>query len=766
MSSFFEKFIYSLPVQLLFHHIKRNLALVLLWMFFLAAFLGGIGRIYGIHYLFLDPEYLNKVSFLSYFWVGLALGNYIMAFHITSYILDGHRFPFIGILEKPFAKYTVNNSVIPALALMVYIIAIIHFHMNNEFTAGLDILIYLFGLLVGVLSMILLMFLYFKFTNKDIFRYLAGSVDKTLRKSQISRERVMIKLKESKKRARVDYYLDLKLRLRTCKKLTDFHDKESVLKVFDQNHFNSVILEVIIILLVLILGIFLERPWAQIPAAASSLLLFSMVIMLIGAISYWFRSWGVAFVFGLFILANFITKTGVLGKYHPVRGVNYDTVKADYSLDNLKAIASKENYDRDKEGMLHALTHWKEKFDVEKPKLILMCVSGGGQRAALWTVNALQHIDKRLDQPLMEKAFLLTGASGGMIGAAYYREVYRQFRDENDSINYLSDELLQNMGKDNLNAIIFSLVVNDTFFKLRKFTYEGRSYLKDRGYVFEKNLNNNLGGILDKPISFYTPLEIEAKLPVMLLSPVVSNDGRKLYISSSPVSFMTISSEHEKANESIKIRGVDFNRLFQDQDALSLNFLSALRMSASFPYITPTVSLPSNPRIEVMDAGIADNFGINDALRFMFVFKDWIEKNTSGVVMIVIRDTRKVTPVEEKSNPSIIDRFTNPISSVYNNLGNIQDIRNDSQIENAAVWLNAPFDVVALEYDTYTLLEEMQFTSEFQKRQRKEQERASLSWHLTAREKKNIIENINTTGNQNSLYKIDSLLNSKSSLTP
>ena len=758
MRNFLSRFVFSLPVQLLFHHLRRNLALLILWVFFLAAVLGGVGRIYGIHYLFLDPEYLNNVSFLSYFWVGLALGNFIMAFHITSYILDGHRFAFVGILEKPFAKYTVNNSLIPLVVLTIYIIAIIHFHANNEFTKGYQVVIYILGLISGIGSMITIMFIYFHFTNKDIFRFLAGSVDKTLRKSQISRQRVMSKFKESQKRGRVDYYLDLRLRLRSSKSLLDFYDKESVLKVFDQNHFNSVILEVIIILLLLILGVFLERPWAQIPAAASTLLLFSMVIMLIGAISYWFRSWGVAFVFGLFVLANFITKMGVFGKHHPVRGIDYDTIKADYSLENLTSLSSKENYERDKSQMLHALTHWKEKFPSEKPKLVLLCVSGGGQRAALWTVNALQHIDKRLDEPLMEKTFLMTGASGGMIGAAYYREVYRRYRDERDTLHYLSNSLTHNMGKDNLNSIIFSLVINDTFFKMRRFTYKGKTYLKDRGYVFESNLNKNLGGILDKSLSFYSPLEHEARLPVMLFSPVVSNDGRKLYISSSPVSFMTVSGDRSNAEEGIKIRGVDFSRLFESQNAEYLNFLSALRMSASFPYITPTVSLPSKPRIEVMDAGIADNFGINDALRFMYVFNDWISEYTSGVVMVVVRDTRKITPIEEKSTPSIIDRFTNPISSVYNNLGNIQDIRNDSQIENASAWMDAPLDVVALEYDTYTLLEEMQFSTESQKIQRREIERASLSWHLTAREKRNILENIYTSKNQRALEKLDSLL--------
>lgn len=755
----YHHILYALPTQILFHHLKKNLALLFIWFFFLASVLGGVGQVYGIHYLFLDPEYLNEVSFYSFFWVGLALGNFTIAFHITSYILDGHRFPFIGILEKPFSKYSVNNSLIPLLALTIYVVAIISFQANNEMTDWSQIFWFITGLLLGYSLMHLIMYMYFRFTNKDIFRYLAGSVDKRLRKSQLSRHRVMNKLKETKVGARVDYYFDLRLRFRKCDNLRDFYDKESVLKVFDQNHFNSVILEIIIILLVIGLGFFLEQPWAQIPAAASVLLLFSIVIMLVGAISYWFRGWGVAFVFALFVAANFVAKHGWIGKVHPARGLDYSNKAAPYNLSQLGDLASSENYEKDRRKMLETLKAWRHKFDsTQNPKLVLIAVSGGGQRAALWTVNALFEIDGQLSRPVFENTAMITGASGGMIGAAYYREMYLRSKLKGESLSSQREQMLNNIGKDNLNSIIFSLVVNDTFFKLRTYDYEGHKYLKDRGYIFERSLNANLGGVLDKEIADYQPYESAARIPVMLMSPVVANDGRKLYISSSPVSYFTTSKWSTFSKQQQKIRGVDFSRMFAEQGAENLSFLSALRMSASFPYITPTISLPSNPRVEVMDAGIADNFGISDALKFSYVFEDWLERNTSGLVLLVIRDTRKVSPVEQRSYPSLIDRLTNPISSVYNNLANIQDIRNDAQIETAKGHFEIPVHVVELEYDTYNLLEDMHFASNVQERERKEIQRASLSWHLTTREKKSIIENIYTSQNQKSIEALKKLL--------
>lgn len=751
----FDAIIYSFPLQLLFHHVRRNLALVILWILFIATLSGGIGKIYGIHYLYLDPEYNGYVGFWSFFLVGLAFGNFTMAYHITCYILDGHRFTFVGILERPFAKFSLNNSLIPLLAFIIYLVLIIRFQLSNEFSSSADLFMIIFGLLAGIIVMITLFIYYFKFTNQDIFRFLAGSVDKRLRKARISRERMMNKLTETRQRRyHVDSYLDLKLRVISCKDLDDFYDKSAVLKVFDQNHFNSVIVELSVIFLILFLGTFMDNPYFQIPAAASSLLLFSFVLMLVGAFSYWLRGWGLAFVFGLFILVNLLVRTGLIKGEYMARGLDYKKEHVPYSLEQLRALNNPEQYAADSLAMIEILEKWKSKQVKEKPQMVMLCVSGGGQRAALWTVNALQAIDRNLSSSIMDNIGLITGASGGMIGAAYYRELMLQKQLGQDIPP--QEEQLKRMGKDNLNAIIFSLLVNDAFFRARKFTYGNDRYLKDRGYVFEENLNNNLGGVFNKKLSDYRKPEAEARIPMMLMSPVIANDGRKLYISPQSMSFMNLAKD-VSTNEEHKISGVGFNRLFESLGADSLSFLTALRMSASFPYITPTVSLPSTPSIEIMDAGIADNYGVGDATRFVFVFRKWLEANTSGVTFLIIRDTRKNAPIEAKSNASLIDKLTYPIASVYNNLANIQDINNESKIHGLKTWMNHPVNVVEIEYNTYTNITE-EYLLQSKALERKQMERASLSWHLTTKEKRNIIDNIELYNNQKALQKLKEII--------
>ncbi|MEM6831716.1 MAG: patatin-like phospholipase family protein, partial [Bacteroidota bacterium] len=572
MRKFFETLLYSLPIQLTFLHLRKNLALLTVWFIIVAAFTGGLGKVYGIQYLFLDPEYQGEVSFWSFFLIGMAFGNLVMAFHITCYILDSHRFRFIGVLERPFTKFSFNNSLIPLAILIIYLFEIIRFQSKNAFASPGDILFYVLGLIIGINALIVLMILYFRLTNKDIFKFVASSVDRGLRKSQISRQRMMMRFKETKQGTYpVHSYIDFRFRVRPTEEITDFSNKEAVLKVFDQNHFNSVVAELIIIGIILLLGLFIDYPFLQIPAAASSLLIFSIAVMLVGAISFWFKGWGLPFALSIFILVNIAVKMGFGKGINEAAGLDYQTEKAEYSVEQLQGIHSKEQYAQDQRHMLNTLEAWKAKWPNEKQKIIFLCVSGGGQRAALWTVNALIKADSVLKGQLMNQSFLITGASGGVIGAAYYREMYRKGLHSTSQ-----PTMLENIGKDNLNPVIFSLLVNDLFIKLQKYEYAGNSYYIDRGYTFEKNLDNNLGGILSKKISDYAEDEKAANIPTLIMSPTIANDGRKLYISTHPVSYMGISGAILEGPYA-KIRGVDFQAMFKEQSAKNLSFLSALR---------------------------------------------------------------------------------------------------------------------------------------------------------------------------------------------
>ena len=432
----FNWLIYSFPVQLLILQLKKNQLLLLCWVFLFSVVTGNFGKLLGIPYLFLDPEYLGQISFNSFFIIGITVGGFIMAYHISCYILDGAQFNFLGTLRRPFSKFAINNSLIPLVFIILYLIKIINFQFENEYDSGTAVIVKVAGFLCGCTLMSVLLLAYFWFTNKDIFRIVASTFDKRLKKVTITRARALSNLKEAKeKKPRVDYYFDHKLKWRKISATEPHFEKQDVLKVFDQNHLNSVIIELVIFVVFLLLGMFRDSAVFQIPAAASIVLFLTIAIMLAGAFSFWLREWATSVIIIAFFLLNFLAKEGVLSNsYYEAYGLDYQTPSAAYTLKTLDSLSSTDIYQEDKARTLQILENWKNLVSrnhiandssgtVKKPKLVMICTSGGGLRSALWTTTVLQNADSVTQGKLMNHTRLITGASGGLIGAAYFREL-------------------------------------------------------------------------------------------------------------------------------------------------------------------------------------------------------------------------------------------------------------------------------------------------------------------------------------------------------
>lgn len=746
---------YSFPVQLLVNHLRRNHIMLLCWVLLFLFISGKIGNYLGIPYLFLDPEYLNEVGFKSFFIMGVVLAAFSIAFHIASYIMDGPRFSFIGTLSKPFTKFSLNNSIIPLIFLIFYILFIIKYQQSNEYNTTIDLVTDIAGLLTGYVLMTTILYMYFWFTNKDIFKYVVCKVDEKLKQNfKITRASAKKKLDIArKKQITVLSFIDTNLKFKPTYDYTGFYDKSTILQVFDQNHFNLVMMEVIIFLSILTMGIFKDHEIFQFPAAASFIMFLTVFIMFAGAITYWFGRWATTAGLIFLILLNVMVEKNIFSKNYKAFGLDYKVAPVVYDIHTVRNVNSPVHQQQDKEYTLQILENWRNKFPKgQPPKMILICVSGGGQRSALWTLNALQRADSATNGQLMKNAVLITGASGGIIGAAYYRELVLQKR-RGKEIELNDSGYLKKISTDNLNPIIFSLLANDFFVGFQKFEYQGEQYLKDRGYSFEEQLNKNTDYVLDKSLYAYKEPEFMADIPMMIMAPTIINDGRKLYVSSHSVTYMSSAMyDYDLHRQS----GIDFIRFFNNQDSENLRFLSALRMSATFPYITPNTMLPSEPAMKIMDAGISDNFGVSDAIRFTFVFREWIEQNTSGVIMLSIRDSKKVTPIRSEQSLNLFERLFSPISSIYMNFENIQTINNDLKIEYAREFLNKPIDVVDLQYIPDEVHKKN--LSKTDSLRMENTQRASLSWRLTTREKESLINNIYADFNLEAIENLNELL--------
>ena len=221
---------YSFTVQLLILHFKKNQVLLLCWLLLFMVISGNLGISLGIPYLFLDPEYINQVNFYSFAIMGIAIAGFSIAFHITAYIIDGHRFSFLGKLSRPFSKFSLNNSPIPLLFLFTYIYFIFEFQRTNEFSSTSNTVINILGLLSGYLVMVTLLYMYFRITNKDIFKYLVVKLDKNIKKRvKATRGTALLKLDQyKKKQIRVDNFIGLNMKFEKVVDDEGFYNKSTV----------------------------------------------------------------------------------------------------------------------------------------------------------------------------------------------------------------------------------------------------------------------------------------------------------------------------------------------------------------------------------------------------------------------------------------------------------------------------------------------------------------------------------------------------------
>jgi len=737
------------PFQLVFLHIKRNHLLLTFWFILYLFMTGVIGRSYGISYLFLAPEYLGEVNILSFLILGFSIGGFIMAFNIYSYIIYAAEFPFLATLSRPFIKFCFNNHIIPFIFVITLFLKAYTFQVNEELIPVTMALWNLFGLGIGILLFLVISTMYFVRFNKDVHeisgkdasyfeKLLASGKEATLIKKVKWYQRI-----GQKQKWRVETYMGSWFKLKMARR-SDHYDKELLKKVFKQNHINASFFEIVLIVSFIILGLFRDFDWVIIPAGASIFLTFTIFLLLFSALYSWFKGWTLTLVIVGLIVFNYASKNYDMFNFtNYAYGIDYQT-KANYSYDHLKQLSgNQENYNESYSHTIQILENWKDKNMVgttKKPKMIIFNISGGGLRAGLWTMSVMTTVDSISNGKLLEQTQLITGASGGMIGASYLRELYLQSQS-NESINIYDQQYLDNICKDLLNPMAFSIATTDFFIRSQKVHDGPYTYTKDRGYFFEQKLVENLGVLENKKLYEYYIPEKEAQIPMIIFSPSITNDGRRMLISPQPISYLSYHDTTFGTSTYSSLENIEYSKLFENNNALNLNFTTAIRMNATFPYVLPMVSLPTEPPIELMDAGLRDNYGLKTSLEFIRTFKNWIAENTSGIIIVEIRDKQKYFEVKNVGHGSIMQRLSTPFSSVYGNILKTHDYDNDQLMQNALEWFPGEMDVVS-----------------FYLNQDKEQE-ISMSFHLTELDKKKILSSFNSQDNQNSLEKLLELMN-------
>ena len=317
------------------------------------------------------------------------------------------------------------------------------------------------------------------------------------------------------------------------------------------------------------------------------------------------------------------------------------------------------------------LLAWKNlvgpRWQDRKPKLVIVTVSGGGIRASVWASVVLRKLEATLGADFPYHVRLVTGASGGMVAGSYYvtslrpptAEVLAGGRASFADLHGISiADFVDRMALDQLDAVAGRMLFADLPATLNPFLRQG-----DRGRTLEQTWIRWTGGPqspLGRPVQSYAADERLGWRPSLVFTPMMVEDGRRLLISNLDLAFATRNvgglllepssrkierpafqggdfdeSIHEE-DEVFSLSAVEFFRLFPR--AGDFQVTTAIRMSASFPWVSPAFNLPTLPPRRVVDAAYYDNYGINLSALWLSKMGPWLQENTSGVLVVQVRD--------------------------------------------------------------------------------------------------------------------------------
>lgn len=250
-------------------------------------------------------------------------------------------------------------------------------------------------------------------------------------------------------------------------------------------------------------------------------------------------------------------------------------------------------------------------------KVILVAANGGGIQASAWTARVLTGVEEACrnggdcgGRSFARSVRLISAVSGGSVGAMYFANAYQH--DGNlPPDQHALEEVVRLAARSSLDGVAWGLVYPDFLRAALPFLSEVPFFWRtDRGRALEFEWQRGVAGLNERKLSEWRRDTMMGKRPGVVFNATVVDSGR-------PLLFSTI--DHDQ-NLSV---AMTFNELYKNYDA---PVTSAVRLSATFPYVTPAArahrdgeSDLSQAEYHVVDGGYYDNYG-------MATLVEWLDK--------------------------------------------------------------------------------------------------------------------------------------------
>jgi hypothetical protein len=369
-----------------------------------------------------------------------------------------------------------------------------------------------------------------------------------------------------------------------------------------------------------------------------------------------------------------------------------------------------------------AFRDWAGKHSIENhPAVVVIAASGGGITAARWTAQVLTNLQR--DQDLAwrfgDSVTLISAVSGGSVGSMYFVDAYA---DTGAPIEEgVLEEIVDAASRSSLGSVGWGLIYPD-FWRLFVPIVPAKY---DRGWALEQRWRSpTLSN--DSTLTKWREGIRQGWRPTLISNATVFENGQRLVIA--PVDIPT---------KGTTAAGWHAQKLIHPGDDLAV--VTAARLSATFPYVTP-ISRPNLPddceenSYHVADGGYYDNFGVVTVVDYLRDVHPLLKKEGRRILLVQIRASNPWQAKPPERDRSYLSIASGPLKTILQVRTPSQIVRNERYISSLkAEW----GDSVGLETVIFQLDQD-----------------GPLSWHLSQSDKDKISAEWCSEANQSELIKL------------
>ncbi|NJM67594.1 MAG: patatin-like phospholipase family protein [Acaryochloris sp. RU_4_1] len=310
----------------------------------------------------------------------------------------------------------------------------------------------------------------------------------------------------------------------------------------------------------------------------------------------------------------------------------------------------------------------------DEKTLVVVCASGGGIQASGWTAQVLTGLQDELGTSFTKAIGLISCASGGSVGAMHYLDRFssKGYPDSDEREN-----IFVSATQDSLDATGWGLAYPDLWRVISLPLFPGifAKNLEDRGIALETDWQGELKGWENKKrpqkrksLASWREQILKGEIPIPIFNTTLVEDGNRFLVT--PMTFGATSGKK------------CFNTLYEDYD---IDIVTAARLSATFPYISPICRNNQNLKqnYHMADGGYFDNSGFVTSVEWL---NDLLGKpqnrNIKRVLILQINPFPKPVPKEQiRGNGGWFMTTIGPLLTLFKVRDPVLTTRNKLEVE-------------------------------------------------------------------------------------